>query len=500
MRGIVDIPRVTVEVAGTALVREDEETLGEVRVQQRLSVPTLCELAFFDPRAAFASAATALPGAAVRVAVRGHQEPLFDGEVTAVEYDYDPSRGREIRVRCYDRLHRLRKRQPVRAHVQVTALDLARDLVSGDGLSVEAAGPGPLWQYLIQRGQSDLDLLAEVAEHCGLYVTLRGVRIHLLSLEGDGEPLPLVLSDSLLEARIELNGDRAYRSVSAAGWDPLRAEHHHAHAAQARVGREVAAEVAPDQLGSSGERKLVEEAAQDERHAEAIAQAELDVRVAGEVTLWGVAHGDPRLRPGARVDVRGVGEALAGRYVLTNAIHTIDQHRGFVTEISTAPPEPRVRVKGTVVTMGTVTRADDPEGRGRVRVSLPTYENVETPWMGVVGAGAGAGKGLVMLPDVGDPVLVLFAHEDPAQGVVLGSLYGVEVEDKGLRQYTLLTPGGQRVRLDDAHQTLRLENKEGSYFELSPQKVRLHAAVDLEIEAPGRNITIGGQAIDFQRR
>ena len=110
-----------------------------------------------------------------------------------------------------------------------------------------------------------------------------------------------------------------------------------------------------------------------------------------------------------------------------------------------------------------------------------------------------------MLPDVGDHVLLLFAHEDPGEGVVLGGLYGMPgppdsgVEGSSVRRYTLLTPGGQRVCLDDARHVIRVEDSSGSYLNLSPNKVTVHAAADLDIEAPGRSVTIRGENIDFER-
>lgn len=155
--------------------------------------------------------------------------------------------------------------------------------------------------------------------------------------------------------------------------------------------------------------------------------------------------------------------------------------------------------------LGEVTRVDDPEGVGRVRVSLPAYGDVETDWMQVLAAGAGRDKGLMILPDVGDRVLVLFSHGDPGQGVVLGALYGMQgphdsgVEGTAVRRYTLLTPGGQEIELDDAGDRIRMADSTGSFVELSPEKVRLHAAVDLEMEAPGRSVTIRGDKIDFER-
>jgi phage baseplate assembly protein gpV len=169
-----------------------------------------------------------------------------------------------------------------------------------------------------------------------------------------------------------------------------------------------------------------------------------------------------------------------------------------------------------------VTRVDDPERLGRVRVALPTMGDLETDWLEVLSPGAGQEKGLVVPPDVDDRVLVLLAHEDPAQAVVLGGLYGTEgppdpgVEEGAIRRYTLRTPGGQQVRLDDGRRTVRVENESGSHlqlaggrarvaisdgsrFELTRDGVQLRCETDLTIEAPGRSIVIRAGSIDFER-
>jgi len=143
----------------------------------------------------------------------------------------------------------------------------------------------------------------------------------------------------------------------------------------------------------------------------------------------------------------------------------------------------------------------------RVRVKLPTYRDIETDWMGVVTPGAGLGKGLLALPDVQDTVLVLLPSGDPANGVVLGGLYGSMtreewdwgVDANAVKRYTLRTPGGQRIRLDDSKDSLRLENSDGSYIEMTPEKVMLHSQRDLQIEAPGRNLVIKANKVNFQR-
>jgi uncharacterized protein involved in type VI secretion and phage assembly len=479
--------------------------LGQMRVQQRLSLPTLCELAFYDPPGPLTAASKLGRGTGLRVSLDEWQQPLFTGEVTAVQYAYGPSGEREIRIRAYDRLHRLRKRGEPRAHVQVTLKELAQEMMTDLGIAVRASESGPLWTRVIQHRQTDFELLNELADRCGLYLTLREDVLHLLTLEGVGNPVRLSLGEDLLEARAEANDEPACHSVTTSGWSALRVEAYQGRASDARIGRQIPLGIGLDFLGGGRDRHRPGASAPSRRHAEAMAQAELDRHVAQEVTLWGVAQGTPRLRPGTPIVVTGIAERLAGRYTLTAVTHTLDHQKGFLSEFSTAAPPPRPSSGGAVAALGEVTRVDDPEGVGRVRVSLPAYGDVETDWMQVLAAGAGRDKGLMILPDVGDRVLVLFSHGDPGQGVVLGALYGMQgphdsgVEGTAVRRYTLLTPGGQEIELDDAGDRIRMADSTGSFVELSPEKVRLHAAVDLEMEAPGRSVTIRGDKIDFER-
>jgi len=161
------------------------------------------------------------------------------------------------------------------------------NLVSGLGLTVQAPRVGLLWSRLIQHNQSDFDLLVELAESCGLYFTLRESVLHLLSLEGIGDPIPLILGESLFEASIEVNGEGCCRSVAADGWNPLRVAGHKGTTEGARVGRKVPTEVSPERVNGSAERVIVGLAIQDDRQAEALAQAELDWRVGHEICSVG---------------------------------------------------------------------------------------------------------------------------------------------------------------------------------------------------------------------
>src|SRR5262245_24177093 len=97
------------------------------------------------------------------------------------------------------------------------------------------------------------------------------------------------------------------------------------------------------------------------------------------------------------------------------------------------------------------------------------------------------------------------ARSRAATGVIVGGLYGTGgppdpgVADAAVRRFSMRTSGGQHITLDDEHQTLRLEDVTGSSVELSPDRLTVHAAVDLTIEAPGKSVLVRAKSVDFEQ-
>jgi hypothetical protein len=249
VKPLLALPPVVVEIDGAAIAGRDAAALDEVRVRAALSVPTQCELCFRQPPGPVDRAAEIALGAALRVTVGDAGEPLFEGEVTAVEEVHEGPSAREVRVRAYDVMHRLRKRMHLRVVGDVTAGELAGQLAGELGLSVEAPDAGASAGHLIQHQQTDLELLSEVARRSGLYWTVRGRTLRLLSLEGTGEEVELRMGRNLHEARVERNADLAAGAVAVRGWRPRDGEVHHGEATSPRSGREVAATVSAGQVG-----------------------------------------------------------------------------------------------------------------------------------------------------------------------------------------------------------------------------------------------------------
>ncbi len=79
-------------------------------------------------------------------------------------------------------------------------------------------------------------------------------------------------------------------------------------------------------------------------------------------------------------------------------------------------------VKGATVAL--VTQNKDPDGLGRVKVRYPWHEQpTDSYWARIAAPMAGKGRGLFLLPEVGDEVLVTFDREDMRFPYVLGGLW-----------------------------------------------------------------------------
>lgn len=518
MSTLVAFPAVHVQLGNTLVDEHVLGTMESLNVRQQLSAPTQAELVFCNPPEAFLDTVLGNKEQLLEVQLGGQAQSLFRGIVTAVELKYTSSQSCSVYLRGHDPLYALVRRRPVRAHFEMNLVDLARELVGELGIDVEATISGPVRQTLVQHNQSDLQLLRQATDKEGVYFQLRGNRLQLFTLDGSGEQLGLALGRDLLSVEIEVNAGSACREVEVRAWDPWLME--------MRQGDATGVPGSSSSLLSPAEDSsliLPNRVAQSDEQAQAWAQGLLDRRIAGEMVLRGVAEGNTDLQPGLGIEIQGVPHHVSGPYVLVSVNHVIDGRQGYVCEIdSTPPPTPSGVEAATATTYGVVSHVADPEGLARIRVVLPTFDEFETDWLDVVMPAAGPDKGLIALPDIGDRVLLLLVNGDPTQGVVLGGVYGSQsppdagVEEERVERYSFLTPGGQMIRMDDGASSLRMETTDGQYVEMTPEVVQvgdangnlmemseqrylIHAATQLEIEAPGDRVFIRGRAIDFER-
>lgn len=460
------MPVIKVSVGG----RPVQGRVLSVRVSTRLSQPAQAEIALEAQDSSWPLDQS--------LSIELDDEPLFSGEVTAVELVSGPGSEKVCLLRAYDRLHRLRKRQQPRVFENVTVADLARTLTSDLELSVDAERTGGRIERLVQHRQSDWELLTQAAGRAGLYIVLSGRTVRLHGLKPNGEPIKLVLGDNLWRVSAETNRERAVDEVTAIGWHPRKGE------------------FVTEKAGSGNQsRTLVDQPMALLADA---ARAAVEAGAARATRIEGVVEGDVRLLPGRAVALSGLDDAVDGNYGLCEAIHEITAD-GYQVMISTNPPETEPPQAAASLTLGRVTDVSDPDGAGRIEVSLPAYGEVNVGWLSVLCPGAGPGRGVVAMPDPGDLIVVALPHGDPAEGLVLGSVFGTHNAPPKGKQWILHSGAGQIIVLDDDRKAVKLSNADGSCLDLAPDTVTLTARTDMVIEAPGHHLNIRAANIDFDR-
>jgi uncharacterized protein involved in type VI secretion and phage assembly len=170
-----------------------------------------------------------------------------------------------------------------------------------------------------------------------------------------------------------------------------------------------------------------------------------------------------------------------------------------------------------------VTDIKDPDGQGRVRVSLPWSPDAGgsryEAWARLATLMGGNNRGSWFVPDVNDEVLLGFEAGDSRRPYVLGGLWngrdtppdsmdgagnnyrktlrsrnGVKVtldDSDGRETLTLETPGGQSVTLRDGPGRIEVVDSNGNSVKLEPSGVTVTAAAKLTVSAPTVEVSAG---------
>ncbi|MFK0009182.1 phage baseplate assembly protein V [Paenarthrobacter sp. NPDC090520] len=504
MRQLQGLPELIVTLGRRRLSTAETAAIVSVSVFSSLARPAQCLISWRPGPGRTAAARGGVdpaPGDALRVELGGQRTPLFAGEVTVVEYSYGADLGQEIRVRAYDALHRLRKRQFTRLHSDTDLATLAKTLCDGTRLNV--VGGGERLGNVYQCARTDLSLLVEQSARVGAYPVVHDGTLTLTGLDGDGEPVDLMLGSTLHSAEIEVSQEPAFASAASNGWRAEDASTHEATTSTSNAKASVSADPGLASVGAGGPVRRDNELLDNAALADGLAHAELDLRMAGQVSGIFVAEGNPRLRAGGRVRIAGVASNIEGTYLIASAAHRLDG-TGYETTVTTRPPTAAPERRPDVFTLGIVVDTEDPEARARAQVRLPAFPDLHTAWAPVLTPAGGPDKGLVATPAPGDTVLVLLPASDPAQAIVLGGLYGREqppdhnVGTPRHSRYAFRTAGGQQVMLDGGARTVSFTDGHGSSVELGPDKLRITAATDLVLEAPGKAMKIRAKTVDFE--
>jgi uncharacterized protein involved in type VI secretion and phage assembly len=165
----------------------------------------------------------------------------------------------------------------------------------------------------------------------------------------------------------------------------------------------------------------------------------------------------------------------------------------------------------------------DPDGRGRVKITLPWSPDSKgeryEAWARIATLMGGNKRGSWFIPDVNDEVLITFEGGDPRHPYVIGGLWngkddppasmdgagnnyrkvlcsrkGVKItldDTDGQETMLLETPGGQKITLKDGPGAVDVVDSNGNSIKLGTSGVTVNASAKVTITASTAEISVG---------
>jgi len=165
----------------------------------------------------------------------------------------------------------------------------------------------------------------------------------------------------------------------------------------------------------------------------------------------------------------------------------------------------------------------DPDGQGRVKITLPwspdTGSDRYEVWARLAVFMAGNNRGSWFIPDVNDEVLVAFEAGDPKRPHVLGALWngrdsspqsmdgsgqnnlkvlrsrnGVKItldDSQGQETFIAETPGGQTITLKDGPGSVEIVDSNGNSVKLASSGITINASAKVTVQASTMEVSAG---------
>ncbi|CAN5817490.1 phage baseplate assembly protein V [soil metagenome] len=170
----------------------------------------------------------------------------------------------------------------------------------------------------------------------------------------------------------------------------------------------------------------------------------------------------------------------------------------------------------------------DPDGQGRVKVTLPwspdTGSGQYEAWARLATMMAGNNRGSWFIPDVNDEVLLMFEGGDTRRAYVVGALWngsdappesmdgsgnnykkvlrsknGVKItldDQDGQETFICETPGGQKITLKDGAGSVEIVDSNGNSIKLESAGVTITASAKVTVNASQVAVSAGMVTVD----
>jgi phage protein D len=478
-----------VEVDGSPLPDDIAPLLNSAYVDSSLRLPDSFMLRFRDPNRIVIEKSKAKMGAKVKITIGSTEtqtpEKLIEAEVTSLEAEIGGPGSFTI-IRGYDPAHRLFRGRHTKSYTQATASDAVSQVAQRAKLPAgQIDSSKTVFDHLGQFGQTDWEFLDGLAKRIGYELTVRDNKLDFRPREPattapsddaqNTDPLVLRLGTDLLRFRSVITAAEQVSEVEVRGWDVAQKRKITSSVPAGTKSVDLPTMKPADMAKPFGDPKYVasDVAYRSQSEADTAASALAEEIGSSFAEIDAVARGNPKLRANVGIKIENAGAPFDGKYTITAARHRYDPtHGGYTTAFSVTGRQERSLygltaggsrpAAGAGVVIAQVSDANDPSNQGRVKLTFPWLsDDYVSDWARTVQPGAGKDRGAMVLPEVGDEVLVAFEQQDPQRPYVLGGLYngidipntkGPKLIDSGsgaVNRRSLVSRNGHRIDLLD---------------------------------------------------
>ncbi|HTU97986.1 MAG TPA: VgrG-related protein [Solirubrobacteraceae bacterium] len=435
----------SVEVNGAELDETVSGRVREVRILSYLRLPDMCtvSIVYQKGKEGEDQPIDSHPfdiGTSLEVKLSARDQltttSLFKGQIVSQEVNFGAG-GVELLVRGYDRSHALIRARKVRTFQNQTTSDIVSKVLGEAGFSAQCDSTGDPHDFMAQDNETDWDFIWRLAERVGFEFVVQDTTASFRKPSADN-PVELQWPETLRSFAPRVTATQQAQQVTLAAFDPKTKQAISSTASSpnqvARIGVERSTVAS---AFDGADIHIATEPVTSQGEGDALAQALLDKLANGYIAAEGVSDGNPSIRAGTSVQVSGVGQKFSGLYRVAAATHILRGGATYETHFANSPAHTLLGSVGgdrsgqsgsphygAQIVVGLVTNNTDPDGTGRVRVQFPSLgPDAESAWAPIASVSAGNARGVMMLPVVGEEVLIGFEHGDTRRPYVLGSLF-----------------------------------------------------------------------------
>lgn len=251
---------------------------------------------------------------------------LITGEITSLDFSFENSPFMEIRG--FDLLHRLRFGTMRRSFKNMKDSDIASSVASEVNLDPEIEATGTKYPYIFQNNISNYEFLMERGKRIGYEMLMDDKKfIFRKSKENQSPKITLEYRKDLQSFKLQMRALTEGSKVELRGWDIKSKKEVTSTALMGSEntkmsGKESGFEITDSFFKSPG-MAIIDNMIIDPDDAQDLAKAKFNILLKEFITGEGKCLGNPRIRAGETIEIKGLGDRISGIYYIISTVHSI---------------------------------------------------------------------------------------------------------------------------------------------------------------------------------